>query len=90
MQPEVFKLVKVYTPLVVYVTPFQLYESHSVAFTLLLKVPGTIVKSNMLVLVQPAAFNDVPVYIPDTVYVTEFRGHEYEPHALSVRFVVVL
>jgi hypothetical protein len=44
----------------------------------------------MLVLVQPAAFIDVPVYIPDTVYLTEFRGHEYEPHALSVRFVFVL
>jgi hypothetical protein len=79
--------VNVYTPLDVYVTPFQVYESHAVAVASPMDELELIVKFSVAVLTQPAAFNDVNVYTPLFVYVAPF--HVYELHAVVVKLPFV-
>jgi hypothetical protein len=78
-QPAAFKVVNVYAPLAVYVTPFeaQVYEAGEVIVLEFVVLLFT-VKFNVSVFKHPAAFNDVFVYEPPAVYVTPFADHVYE------------
>jgi hypothetical protein len=71
-QPTAFVVVKVFTPLVVYVVPFHKNELHADSVTED-KLLFLIVKFNVAVESQFTEFVVLNVYVPDAVYVVPFH-----------------
>jgi UV DNA damage repair endonuclease len=76
-QPAAFVPLNVYTPDVVYVVPFHVYELQAVSDELE-EVGDLIVKFKVATESHPTAFVVVYVLTPLVVYVTPF--HKYELH----------